>query len=509
MMKDLTKKDTNFTRIEFWAITTIFVFITFFFITEDAGNTSNAHTPNRRLFEEAHMHFNYYTNYFVPLLIQYVTVYGAFLLLNFMVVPALMTRESVAKNVFLIFLAFIIIAVSFSITNTYYKGHLYSGDDPDAVDNLIILDSVLSTFRLFLLFGFYSLTKYTGLYLLSNSYTIERRFPFVTRDGIIALIIWMLGMFLLIAANAHRVLVSLWGIIIPFAVLYYWWSLHSLIRISLGKKRAFLHYLFLSFLLQGLFLLPVFMVSLLFTRDDNAAAVFMSFNFAFQILITAPLSWVVFKRRLKGNEELFVLRKELGQTYANLDFLRSQINPHFLFNALNTIYGTAIQENAERTSEGIQKLGDMMRFMLQENMQEKIPLAREVDYLNNYISLQRLRTETNPAVQIQTEILVSENILKIAPMLLIPFVENAFKHGISLREPSHVKTSMETKNNTLYFDVYNSKHERLANDPEKDKSGIGLENVKQRLHMMYRNKHELVIRETAKEYFVHLTLDLG
>jgi LytS/YehU family sensor histidine kinase len=199
----------------------------------------------------------------------------------------------------------------------------------------------------------------------------------------------------------------------------------------------------------------------------------------------------------------------LKQRSANIDFLRSQINPHFLFNALNTLYGTAIQENADRTSEGIQQLGDMMRFMLQENMQDKISLAREIDYLNNYISLQRLRTDTNPIVQIQTHIQDRENIYQIAPMLLIPFVENAFKHGISFREPSHIKVNLEIKDGTLFFDVYNSKHIKTGNDPEKDKSGIGLENVKQRLKLSYPNKHELIIRDTTKEYFVHLTIQLA
>jgi LytS/YehU family sensor histidine kinase len=204
-----------------------------------------------------------------------------------------------------------------------------------------------------------------------------------------------------------------------------------------------------------------------------------------------------------------VLKKELGHSNANLDLLRSQINPHFLFNALNTIYGTAIQEKAERTSEGIEKLGDMMRFMLQENMQEKISLAREIEYLNNYISLQKLRTDSHPAIQIQTCIQDHVYTHQIAPMLLIPFVENAFKHGISFREPSHIKITLEIKDKTLYFDVYNSKHVRPENDPEKDKSGIGLENVKQRLKLLYPTRHEMIIRETGKDFFIHLTIQLA
>ena len=150
-----------------------------------------------------------------------------------------------------------------------------------------------------------------------------------------------------------------------------------------------------------------------------------------------------------------------------------------------------------------------MRFMLQENMQDKISLAREIDYLNNYISLQKLRTDSNPNISIETQIQDQENTFRIAPMLLIPFVENAFKHGISFREPSHIKILLEIKEKTLFFDVYNLKHNRKENDPEKDKSGIGLENVRQRLELLYPGDHELTIRNTEKDFFVHLTIQFA
>jgi LytS/YehU family sensor histidine kinase len=246
----------------------------------------------------------------------------------------------------------------------------------------------------------------------------------------------------------------------------------------------------------------------LITRNEDVASALSGFNMAFQCLVTVPVSWIVFKRMIKGNEEIYALKKQLGQTHANFDFLRSQINPHFLFNALNTIYGTAIQEKAERTSESVEKLGDMMRFMLQENMQDKIALSREIDYLNNFISLQKLRTDPNPIINIEATIEQPVQTAYIAPMLLIPFVENAFKHGISFREPSHIRVSLELRDRTLYFDVYNSRHLRPENDPEKDRSGIGLNNVKQRLQLLYPKKHELIIRENAKDFFVHLTIQL-
>ena len=202
------------------------------------------------------------------------------------------------------------------------------------------------------------------------------------------------------------------------------------------------------------------------------------------------------------------LKKSVSQKSADIDFLRSQINPHFLFNALNTIYGTALQENADRTAEGVQKLGDMMRFMLQENQEEKIPLDKEINYLTNYIDLQRLRTLTSPDIAIDLTIKDKDCRHYIAPMLLIPFVENAFKHGISLKEKSWIKINISCDTENLYFDVYNSVHLKKEDDPEKDRSGIGLENVKQRLSLLYPGQHELHIRSTNTEYFIHLTIQL-
>ena len=329
------------------------------------------------------------------------------------------------------------------------------------------------------------------------------------RNNLVAFGIWLLSMLLLYLGDTGGEIMVLWGIIIPFGILFYTWSFYSLIPTSYNKKRPLLAYIIRTIIILILTFVPLVALIGHYIADGEQVVSYTMFNCFLQLLVTAPVCWQLYKRYRKGAEEVTVLKKELGRSTANLDFLRSQINPHFLFNALNTIYGTAIQEKAERTSEGIEKLGDMMRFMLQENMQEKISLTREIDYLNNYIDLQRLRTDPNPGIQIETSIDQQANNVQIAPMLLIPFVENAFKHGISFREPSRIKVTLEIREQKLFFDVYNSRHPRQENDPEKDKSGIGLNNVKQRLQLLYRNKHELIIRETGKEFFVHLTIQLS
>ena len=499
-MNDLLNKPGILNRIEFWAVTTIFIFAVFFHITyilsDDWAATATAKS----------IPFNYF---FISRLARYIVLYGAYLVLNFIVVPRMVKKQAILQNALLIITIFVTVAITFGITDTYLRSYLlhqYSSRQ-DAY-NFIFQNSFLYTFWLLLLFGFYSLIKYAGLYLLSPSETIPAKYKVITPGGFVLLMLWMIVMLCMITGNADQSPMAIVGTIIPCAIIFYWYSFFSLIPKSLSKKKPFRAYLLRTVLVLIIAAFPIALLTFLLCRDDNATAAITSLNLTAQLLITAPLSWFIFKRYMQGNEEIYFLKKELGQSHASFDFLRSQINPHFLFNALNTIYGTALQEGAEKTSEGVEKLGDMMRFMLQENMQEKIALAREIDYLNNYISLQKLRTDPNPNIIINTQIEKNVNSVHIAPMLLIPFVENAFKHGISFREQSHIKVSLELKDKELFFDVHNSKHAKQENDPEKNNTGIGLKNVRQRLQLLYPNKHELIIRETGKDFFVHLTIQL-
>lgn len=303
---------------------------------------------------------------------------------------------------------------------------------------------------------------------------------------------------------------SSWTITIPSAWLMYHLSFRWLFPKAHSFRFPFLFYVAIILIYSlAVFFTTAILLSM-FIEDEDFFFSMLGITLSILVFILAPAQWFFFKRLARSNEELFAIKKELGQTEANVDFLRSQINPHFLFNALNTLYGMAIQEKADRTSEAIEKLGSMMRFMLQENLQEKISLVRDIEYLNNFIALQRLRTDINPSIKIQVVIAqVVDAEVQIAPMLLIPFIENAFKHGISLREESQIRMSLELKQSNLYFDVFNTKHVRSENDPEKHSNGIGLVNVRQRLQLVYPGKHELVIRETTHDYFVHLVINLG
>ncbi|MBO9637799.1 MAG: histidine kinase [Siphonobacter aquaeclarae] len=203
-------------------------------------------------------------------------------------------------------------------------------------------------------------------------------------------------------------------------------------------------------------------------------------------------------------EEGRALRQTVQVGQAELASLKAQINPHFLFNALNTLYASALQEQAETTAEGIQKLGDMMRFMLHDNARDLIHLSRELDYLREYIHLQRLRLPDT--IDIQVTMPEEACPMQIPPLLLVPFVENAFKHGISLRQPSWVFVRLECRPEAVVFEVQNSLHAKQENDPESAASGIGLENVRKRLELLLPDRYELQIHETRKEYSIHLEL---
>ncbi|MFC6997947.1 sensor histidine kinase [Rufibacter roseus] len=502
-MKELLFKHSVQTRVEFWAATTIYVFTVFFLVT-------GAHSPFEGDFIREKVLFHYYENFVFPRFIQYTFLYAAFLFLTLKVVPNLVQREGLVKNSIFLLLAFLLIGLVYGITNTYLKRYLFMMyDTEDQTYNAIFQSSYSYAFRLLLMLVFYTFVKLASLYILSNSEAIQTKYRMVTRDALLAFVLWMVSMFLLMVVDAEEgEFLVIWGVVGLMAIIIYCLSFYSLIPKSLVQKRPFLRYMLRVLFVLAIAFLPIFFLAFMLIHDEDSALALAFFNIPFQLLITVPVCWALYKRQLQGKEEVFVLQKELGRSNASFDFLRSQINPHFLFNTLNTLYGTALQENSERTAQGIQMLGDMMRFMLHENHQQKILLSREIEYMRNYIDLQQLRTSTTPNIDIQTKI---EDVLAekfIAPMLLIPFVENAFKHGISLKSKSWIKVSLHYEPNKLLFDVYNSTHVKNEQDPEKEKSGVGLENVKQRLNMLYANKHELIIRETQEEFFVHLTIEL-
>ena len=271
-------------------------------------------------------------------------------------------------------------------------------------------------------------------------------------------------------------------------------------RFQLNTLDGFL-YVFAGISAYGLVSLLIFAIWMPSTHGDGSAYVAFYLLPTGLGLITAIIRWVFFVE----NQQL---QTQVLQKSAELSTLRSQVNPHFLFNALNTLYSVAMKEKSETTADGIQKLGDMMRFMLHENNQDRIPLRKEIEYLHNFLDLQRMRLDESHDIEIRVNIQEPEREVYLAPMLLNPFVENAFKHGISLRKPSWVYITLTQDATKLYFKVHNSAHPKSTGDPEKDASGIGLENVRKRLELLYPNRHTLDIQATDHDFFVSLILGI-
>lgn len=197
---------------------------------------------------------------------------------------------------------------------------------------------------------------------------------------------------------------------------------------------------------------------------------------------------------------------ERAKLSAELQALKHQINPHFLFNVLNGLYGLAFKHDDEPTAEGIAKLSQLMRYMLYDSNSSRVPLQREIAYLEDYIDLQRLRLSD----QVQIDLVVHGQVSgkEIAPMILIPFVENAFKHGISTVHPTTIRIELALAEQVLRLRVRNPIHPSHPGRDSQVAGGIGLPNVRQRLAILYPKAHQLDIFEANGIYEVNLTIAL-
>lgn len=223
------------------------------------------------------------------------------------------------------------------------------------------------------------------------------------------------------------------------------------------------------------------------------------------LFVASPISWLLFQQRKDKLLAIVKVGQALTKSREDLNTLRYQINPHFLFNSLNTLYGNALLEKAGTTASGIQQLGDMMRFMLHQNQLDYIPLKSELGYMRNFIGLQNLRTHLLQNIDMHVDINDDACEGDIPPMVLIPFVENAFKHGISNVGKSWVAVAVRCEREHVYLNVRNSVH---PDNIEREKSGVGIPNVKERLKFMFGDKFQLEYGIRGNEYVVSLTLPL-
>lgn len=198
-----------------------------------------------------------------------------------------------------------------------------------------------------------------------------------------------------------------------------------------------------------------------------------------------------------------LIQENLETKYA---FLKTQVNPHFLFNALNNIYSMAIHEDKPEIAQSIENLSGIMQYLTYDSDAKKVPLEKEILLLKNYIDIEQLRFDSSDDITISFNTVGDINNLLIAPVILLPLVENAFKHGIKPDEKCLISIKLVAKNNSLEFITKNTHFE--YEDREIKESGIGLENVKKRLQLIYPDQHDFSISEDAKYYHTRLTISL-
>lgn len=192
---------------------------------------------------------------------------------------------------------------------------------------------------------------------------------------------------------------------------------------------------------------------------------------------------------------------EREKLVTELSFLRSQVNPHFLFNTLNNIYSLALIKS-DATADAVLKLSSIMRYVLSETKHDTVALDKEIQFIKHYIELQKVRLTDKVSIQF----LINGEIdgQQIAPLILIPFVENAFKYGISTKEVSNIFFKVEADKKSIQFV---SKNRILAGDKETpERTGIGLKNARRRLELLYPGKHTLTVEEDDSQFIVNLTL---
>lgn len=224
----------------------------------------------------------------------------------------------------------------------------------------------------------------------------------------------------------------------------------------------------------------------------------ISLYFVIYIFVTSLL------RLARGWFQLQELEKE--KTLAELKALKSQINPHFLFNSLNSIYSLA-RKNSPNVPDKIIRLSDLMRHVIYNSDDDFILLTKEVEMVRNYIELQNLRTSENEKINFELAGEIEGK--KVAPLIFLPFVENSFKHGLkSGAENAFVNIKLEVLGNNLSFEIVNSKGKSIETEDFKHK-GIGIENVKKRLELIYPGSHSLQITNTEETYKVILQVKIN
>jgi len=286
-------------------------------------------------------------------------------------------------------------------------------------------------------------------------------------------------------------------------VVYFYFNAYVLVPRSIFKNK---YWLFMAMQLASLAWL-LLQVSILYRMFFPSSA-FNSKGLLFNCLIylfffALSTAYALINEKVKTDK--LRTEKENENLKTELSLLRSQVSPHFMFNVLNNMVALA-RKQSDQLEPSLIKLSSLMRYMLYEADEEKVSLEKEIEYLQSYIDLQQQRF--GKKVQVTVELHPADRAYLIEPMLLIPFVENAFKHGTGMIEDAQIDIELKAEKNILQFTVRNKFNP--ASEEIKDKtSGIGLTNVKRRLNLLYGKNHSLLITTNDNRFVVSLQIFLN
>lgn len=288
-------------------------------------------------------------------------------------------------------------------------------------------------------------------------------------------------------------------------------NLSVLIRLLLVQKQYLIYFACVLLVISmGAFIqMAVFILLNTLPPEQKVELVSLGFFINSAIAITYTVAITMSLKLVKYWYEKEQMAKNLEQLnrQTELLYLQAQINPHFLFNSLNSIYGMALKQ-AEKTPDLILQLSEILRYVLYEGKGQWVSLANEIKYLKCYIELEKTRYEGDLEVSLEVDGEAED--FEIASMLIIPFVENSFKHGLSARTGNlFLRIKVKVENNQLEVEIVNSKPSSHLNStkPQNYIGGIGIQNVKKRLAMIYPNSHQLTIRDEEDLFYVKLTID--
>ena len=455
----------------------------------------NSVSPYRR--------WNFYT---IPILII------SFYIHTFLILPILFNKGKLIKYVLYLALICLILVGSFTWIEAIRASEtslLFDGTTTDGLKmtplylmthNFEFINQLLGD-KAFIFWGIliasWSLSLVYYAIIKGKEY-IKKIVTFKYIELIINVFVVSLILFFLVINIQNRGAFLITVLFLTITLLFFYYNTFFITPILLNEKKTS-KYLFYIVCLFILYILSYKYISSIthFEIGPFPNAIALSISFLIDYILSFAYGFI--RHKIK-NQDVKLEAKE-----SELKLLKSQVNPHFLFNTLNTLYSTALEENAPKTAESTAKLASLIRYMQEDINKDFIPLENEIKYLEDYITIQKLRCSVEPDIKTKFSNIKNH---QLSPGLLIPFVENAFKYGIDPSKKSKLLVSVICNENTISFECVNSYDENYKTYYKEQGFGIGIKNAKQRLELVYPKKHAIAIKKENNIFSVKINLTI-